>query len=95
MQEIFPKSTQQKEDLSLKHSDTGISLPKTQKRQNTCPECGTPAKEPYKTWELIAPFQTKTRVTVTILGMHECPKGGEKFRDALNKTKLGSEAIQP
>ncbi len=70
-------------------------MPKTQKRQNACPECETRAKEPYKTWELIAPFpDKKMRITVTILGMYECPKCCKKFRGVVSKTKLGSEGIE-
>jgi hypothetical protein len=34
-------------------------MPKTKTRQNVCPECGTPGTDPYKTWELVAPFPDK------------------------------------
>jgi len=34
-------------------------MPKTKTRQNVCPECGTPVTDPYKTWELVAPFPDK------------------------------------
>ncbi len=70
-------------------------MPKKRTKQNTCPECRTPAKEPYKTWELVAPFPDKRmRITVTILGMYECPQCGKKFRGVVSKTKLGSEGIE-
>jgi len=68
---------------------------KTKRRQVVCPECGTPVKEPYKTWELVAPFpDKKMRITVTIFGMFECPKCGKKFRAVVSKAKLGSEGIE-
>jgi len=70
-------------------------MPKTQTRQTLCPECGAPVKEPYKTWELIAPFpDKKMRITATIFGMYECPKCGEKFKGVVSKVKMGSEGIE-
>jgi ribosomal protein L37AE/L43A len=69
-------------------------MPKTQKKRNACPEYGAPVKEPYKTWELVAPFpDKKMRIKVTTLGMYECPKCGKKFRGVAGKTKMGSEGI--
>ncbi|MDI6847287.1 MAG: chromatin protein Cren7 [Candidatus Bathyarchaeia archaeon] len=70
-------------------------MPKKQTRQNLCPECETPVKDPYKTWELVAPFpDKKMRITVTIFGMYECPKCGKKFRAVVSKAKLGTESIE-
>ncbi|RLI16975.1 chromatin protein Cren7 [Candidatus Bathyarchaeota archaeon] len=69
-------------------------MPKKRTQQHNCPECGTPAKEPYKTWELVAPFpDKKMRITVTIFGMYECPKCSKIFRGVVSKAKLGSEGI--
>ncbi|MDH7563466.1 MAG: chromatin protein Cren7 [Candidatus Bathyarchaeota archaeon] len=65
------------------------------KRENLCPECRTPPKDPYKTWELVAPFPDKNmRITVTIFGMYECPNCGKKFKGIVSKAKLGSEGIE-
>ena len=70
-------------------------MPKGKTRENSCPECGTPAKDPYKTWELIAPFpDSKMRITVTVFGMFECPKCGKKFKGVVSKAKLGAEGIE-
>jgi ribosomal protein L37AE/L43A len=52
-------------------------------------------KDPYKTWELVAPFpDKKMRVTVTLFGMYQCPKCGKKFRGVVSKVKLGAEGIE-
>jgi predicted RNA-binding Zn-ribbon protein involved in translation (DUF1610 family) len=49
------------------------------KRENRCPKCGEIATEPYKTWELIAPFpDKKMRITVTVFGMFKCPSCGKQ-----------------
>jgi len=70
-------------------------MPKSQTRQNICPECGRPSQDPYKTWELTAPFpDKKMRITLTIFGMYECPKYGKKFKGIVNKAKLGAEGIE-
>jgi predicted RNA-binding Zn-ribbon protein involved in translation (DUF1610 family) len=65
------------------------------KRENRCPQCGEPAKEPYKTWELVAPFpDKKMRITVTVFGMFKCPSCGKSFRGLVSKAKLGAEGIE-
>jgi len=70
-------------------------MPKARNKQHICPECGTLANEPYKTWKLVAPFpDKKMRITVTIFGMYECPNYSKKFRGVVTKTKLGSEGIE-
>ena len=70
-------------------------MPKSQTRESICPECKTPAKDPYKTWQLVAPFpDKKMRITVTIFGMFECPKCGTKFKAVVSKAKLGTEGIE-
>ncbi len=64
-------------------------------RQNVCPDCGTEVKDPYKKWELVAPFpDKKMRITVTIFGMYECSKCGNKFKGVVGKAKLGAEGIE-
>jgi len=70
-------------------------MPKSQTKQNVCPECGTLAQEPYKTWELVAPFpDKKMRIALTVFGMYECPKCGKKFKGIVSKAKLGTEGIE-
>ena len=52
-------------------------------------------KDPYKTWELIAPFpDKKMRITVTILGMFKCPSCGKSFRGVVSKVKMGTKGIE-
>ncbi len=64
-------------------------------KEKVCPECGTIVKEPYKTWELVAPFpDKKMRITVTIFGMYQCPSCGKKFRSVVAKAKMGAEGIE-
>jgi len=64
-------------------------------KDKKCPECGTIVSEPYKTWELVAPFpDKKMRITVTIFGMYECPNCGKKFRAVVAKAKMGTEGIE-
>jgi len=69
-------------------------MPK-RKRESRCPDCGEIATEPYKTWELVAPFpDKKMRITVTIFGMFKCPSCGKSFRGIVSKAKLGAEGIE-
>jgi len=70
-------------------------VPRRSKKRNICPSCGREVKEPYKTWELVAPFpDKKMRLTVTILGMFKCPSCGKKFRGTVGKVKIGPEDIE-
>ena len=73
------------------HQARGGSMGKAKR----CPECGTEVQEPYKTWELVAPFpDKKMRITVTIMGMYECPSCGKKFRAVVSKVKLGPGEVE-
>lgn len=70
-------------------------MPRRSVKQNLCPNCGELAKEPYKTWELVAPFlDSKMCITVTVMGMFECPKCGKKFRGVVSKLKLGGDEVE-
>ncbi|RLI08523.1 chromatin protein Cren7 [Candidatus Bathyarchaeota archaeon] len=60
-----------------------------------CPGCGAEAAEPYKTWELVAPIPDKKgRITITIMGMYECPNCGKRFRAVVSKVKLGPDGVE-
>ncbi len=70
-------------------------MPRKQIKQNVCPSCGEVAEDPYKTWELIAPFpDKKMRITVTMFGMFKCPSCGKNFKGITSKAKLGAEGIE-
>ena len=79
------------------HHARGENMGKAKKTSKVkkCPECGTEVQEPYKTWELVAPFPAKKmRITVTIMGMYECPNCGKKFRAVVSKVKLGPGEVE-
>ena len=70
-------------------------MPRKKLKQKICPSCGEVVKDPYKTWELIAPFpDKKMRITVTTLGMFKCPSCGKSFRGVVDKVKMGTEGIE-
>jgi len=70
-------------------------MPRKEVKQKVCPSCGEAVKDPYKTWELIAPFpDKKMRITVTILGMFKCPSCGKSFKGVVSKVKMGAEGIE-
>jgi len=64
-------------------------------RINKCPKCGTEVKEPVKTWQLVAPIPDKKgRITVTVMGVFQCPKCGYKWRGVVSKIKVGGTGIE-
>lgn len=70
-------------------------MPKKRVKKNICPSCGTLVEEPYKTWELVAPFpDKKMRITVTVLGMFRCPSCGKTFRGRVSKVKLSANDVE-
>jgi len=70
-------------------------MPRKEAKLKVCPSCGEAVKDPYKTWELIAPFpDKKMRITVTTLGMFKCPSCGKSFRGVVSKVKMGAEGIK-
>jgi len=70
-------------------------MDRKQMKKNVCPSCGEAVKEPYKTWELVAPFpDKKMRITVTVQGMFKCPSCGKTFRGVVSKLKLGAEDVK-
>jgi len=76
----------------LQTSEKGRELPRKGSKKNVCPDCGVEVKEPYKTWELVAPFpDSKMRITVTVMGMFRCPQCNRTFRGVVSKIKIGGE----
>jgi len=70
-------------------------MSRKQMKKNVCPSCGEVASEPYKTWELVAPFpDKKMRITVTVQGMFKCSSCGKTFRGVVSKLKLGAEDVE-
>jgi len=64
-------------------------------RINKCPNCGTEVKEPIKTWQLVAPIPDKKgRITVTVMGVFQCPECGYKWRGVVSKVKVGGTGIE-
>mgnify|MGYP000147266293 CR=1 FL=1 len=64
-------------------------------RITTCPKCGTDVKEPTKTWQLVAPIPDKKgRITVTVMGVFQCPNCGYKWRGVVSKIKVGGTGIE-
>ncbi len=45
-----------------------------------CPECGTPAEIPYKTWTVSRKTLKTGGSTKIVFGMFECPECGNRFR---------------
>jgi len=70
-------------------------MPRKQVKPNVFPSCAEVAKEPYKTWQLVAPFpDKKMRITVTIFGMFKCPSCGRNFKGIVGKAKMGAEGVE-
>jgi len=60
-----------------------------------CPKCGTIVEAPKKTWQLTAPLPDKKgRITVTVMGVFECPSCGYKWRGVVSKLKIGAEGVE-
>ena len=64
------------------------------KRQNggksmaKCPKCGTEVAKPKKTWKMAGrPDKAGKRMQLEI-GLYECSKCGNVFREVLSKTKI-------
>ncbi len=60
-----------------------------------CPRCGTEVKEPVKTWQLVAPIpDRKGRITITIMGVFQCPNCGYRWRGVVSKIKVGGGEVE-
>ncbi|MDK6028416.1 chromatin protein Cren7 [Ignisphaera sp. 4213-co] len=67
----------------------------SRKTLNKCPKCGTIVDSPTKTWQLIAPIPDSAgRVTITIMGVFECPNCGYKWRGVVSKMKVGGGDVE-
>ena len=65
------------------------------KKQVTCPRCGSEVKEPIKTWQLVSPFPDKKgRITITIMGVYQCPTCGYRWRGVVSKIKVGGTSVE-
>lgn len=50
---------------------------------------------PVKTWQLTAPIpDSKGRITITVMGVFECPSCGYRWRAVVSKIKVGSEGVE-
>jgi predicted RNA-binding Zn-ribbon protein involved in translation (DUF1610 family) len=53
-----------------------------------CPKCGTEVSKPKKTWKMAGrPDKAGKRMQLEI-GLYECPKCGNVFREVLSKQKI-------
>ena len=53
-----------------------------------CPKCGTETAKPKKTWKMAGrPDKAGKRMQLEI-GLYECPKCGNVFREVLSKKKI-------
>ena len=53
-----------------------------------CPKCGTETAKPKKTWKMAGrPDKAGKRMQLEI-GLYECPKCGNVFREVLSKQKI-------
>jgi DNA-directed RNA polymerase subunit RPC12/RpoP len=60
-----------------------------------CPRCGARAGKPVKTWQLVSPLpDSKGRITITVMGIYECPKCGYRWRGVLSKVKAGGGSVE-
>jgi uncharacterized protein with PIN domain len=59
-----------------------------EKEMAKCPKCGTEVVKPKKTWKMAGrPDKAGKRMQLEI-GLYECPKCGNVFREVLSKQKI-------
>jgi len=64
----------------------------TKRSIHRCPKCGTDVTEPVKTWQLVAPIpDSEGRITITIMGLFQCPNCGHRWRGVVSKLKVGRD----
>ncbi|UCH31182.1 MAG: hypothetical protein JSV05_06665 [Candidatus Bathyarchaeota archaeon] len=60
----------------------------------SCPECGTEANAPYKTWSISRKSSKTAGITEITLGMYECSECGNKFRAGVrNKGEISIKGV--
>ncbi len=72
-------------------------MPKKSQQQspNICPRCGVIASSPKRTWQLVAPIPDSSgRITITVMGIYECPSCNYKWRAVISKMKVGGDSIE-
>jgi predicted RNA-binding Zn-ribbon protein involved in translation (DUF1610 family) len=70
--------------ISLKHG----SIHTEEYVMAKCPKCGTEVAKPKKTWKMAGrPDKAGKRMQLEI-GLYECPKCGNVFREVLSKQKI-------
>jgi predicted RNA-binding Zn-ribbon protein involved in translation (DUF1610 family) len=70
--------------ISLKHGSNNTE----EYYMAKCPKCGTEVAKPKKTWKMAGrPDKAGKRMQLEI-GLYECPKCGNVFREVLSKQKI-------
>ncbi|QKQ99317.1 chromatin protein Cren7 [Metallosphaera tengchongensis] len=60
-----------------------------------CPNCGTKAEKPIKTWNLVSPLpDAYGRITITVMGSYECSKCGHRWRTVVSKIRAGGSDVE-
>ena len=68
---------------------------RAKKEPNVCPRCGTRVDKPVKTWQLVSPMpDSKGRITITVMGVYECPNCGYRWRAVVSKIKVGGGEVE-
>jgi len=63
-------------------------ITRRKKQMGKCPKCGTEVAKPKKTWKMAGrPDKTGKRMQLEI-GLYECTKCGNTFREVLSKQKV-------
>ncbi|BCS94183.1 hypothetical protein L3N51_01173 [Metallosphaera sp. J1] len=68
---------------------------KKQSEPDVCPNCGTKAEKPIKTWNLVSPLpDAYGRITITVMGSYECPNCGHRWRAVVSKIRAGGSEVE-
>jgi hypothetical protein len=62
---------------------------------DVCPTCGNKVDKPTKTWQLVAPLpDAQGRITITVMGVYECDKCGNRWKGVVSKIKAGGTSVE-